>query len=362
MKIGFVAEPYEESHASGMGYSVLETMRNLPLQGQQHELVYYSSRPIDRNLVPAPFKNVIIPKGFIKQFFWFLFFRIDVDVLLFNVPLLPFVVPHTRVVPLCKELGSQKIRPGNLQGRMRDFIRDHLLMPLSLSRGAHIITSSQATKDDLIKFYKIPSTRVSVVYEGFQDLGRFESVAEHIDEHMKPFFLFVGKIKGRKNVHGIVSAFILFKKKTGSNEKLVIVGDYGGDYYHAMLQEISVSGFAKDVHFIGYVSTGLLYSLYTNALAFVFPSLNEGFGMPIIEAMSLGTPVITSEISSMVEVAGGAALLVDPFDIGDIARAMGKMSSDAALRADLIQKGLRRAKTFSWSKTARAYLDLLSSL
>lgn len=352
MKIGFIAEPYEESGASGMGYAVLETMRNLPLVASQHEYIYYSSKPIRRDLVTAHFSNILIPKGFVRQFMWFLRLPRDVDVLLFTTPLLPLLVPRVPVIMFCKELGSQKIRPGTAAGQLRDFMRDHVLMPLSLSQAVHIIAPSRATKDDIMKFYGTPSGKISVVYEGFQDMTQFKDQAEQIESKMKPFFFFAGRVKYRKNVHTIVESFILFKKRNRSSMKLVIAGGYGGAYYEDMRSRLTAEGLEREVFFLGYVPVGMLYSLYKDATAFVFPSLNEGFGMPIVEAMSLGTPVITSSISSMTEVAGEAALLVDPLSSGSIVAAMETISSDDSCRKILIMKGFEQASKFSWSKMA----------
>ncbi len=359
MKIGFIAEPYEESEASGMGYAVLETMRNLPLQAPQHEYVYFSSKPISKNLVSAPFTNVRIPKGFVRQFFWFLVLPKKVDVLLFVTPLLPLVVPRVPVIMFCKELGSQKIRPRTLAGRISNFVRDRILMPISLSRTLHIIAPSQATKDDLVKFYKVSPEKVSVVYEGFQDMEKFQSVSEPVAAQMTPFFFFAGKIKYRKNVHSIVEAFILFKNRTHSNTKLLLAGGYSGAYYEDMLERLRAAHLDTEVFFLGYVPVGLLYSLYKDAIAFVFPSLNEGFGMPIAEAMSLGTPVITSNLSSMTEVAGDAALLVDPSSPQAISEAMERLCSDEALRKTLQTKGYVQAQHFSWPKMAKESIQVI---
>ncbi len=362
MKIGFVAEPYEESNASGMGYVVIEFIKNLVAQGTQDEFVVYSSKPIDRDLIPGNFTNTIIPRGFVKQFFYFLRLRDSVDAVLFIAPLLPLWLPRRiKAVMICQELGSQKIRPGGIKDAARSFLRDRVLMPSSIARASHIIAASEATQKDILQFYNVSKEKVPVIYDGFQDVSRFAAEATPVNDQMLPYLFFAGKVKPRKNVHGIVAAFIALKKRHPSDLKLVIGGDYGGPYHQDMIDDLTKAGFEKDVFFVGYVTGGSLYSYYKNATGFVFPSINEGFGMPPIEAMSLGIPVLTSKISSMAEVAGGAALLVDPFDIEDISRAMETLVFNDEVRTDLIKKGYERAKVFSWPLAASQCLQLLHS-
>src|SRR3989338_2989713 len=115
MKIGFVAEPYEESGASGMGYMILELLKNLPVAGREHEFTVYSSRPLRKDLISVPVRNVIVPRSLIGKFFWFLRTKENIDVLLFVTPLLPLILPRRiKAIPICPELGSQKITPGTL--------------------------------------------------------------------------------------------------------------------------------------------------------------------------------------------------------------------------------------------------------
>lgn len=363
MKIGFVAEPYEEQGASGMGYFIREILAALLKQKGNHEIVVYSSQSIHKEFVPGTYRTVSIPRNFVVKLWWFFRMKKDVDMLIFMVPMLPLILPRgIRAVPICQELANLKLPPEHMSEKIFAFLRDRLLMPTCLTRTGKIIAASGATKEDIVRFYGILQEHIVVVPDGFQDLTPFALTAPSIDEMLKPYFFFAGKIKPRKNVHGIVSAFIRFKKRTRTDCKLLVAGNGSGRYYERIRQELEQNGLLGEVHFLGYVTSPHLYALYTNALACVYPSLNEGFGMPILEAMSLGAPVITSSISSLPEVAGGAALLVDPYDVEDISRAMEELYSDPTLRADLIQKGLARAKVFSWTKSADAYFDLLRSL
>lgn len=357
MKIGFVAEPYEESGYSGMGYMVFQLMKHLPEASQDHEFTIYSSTPITVDLIRRPVRNVIVPASLVGKFFWFLSAREPIDVLLFVTPLLPLVLPRKiKAIAICPELGSQKITPGSFKEKAVAFIRDHLLMPVSLSRAAGVISISEATKKDLIQFYGIPENKITVIYVGFQDLTIYRDAAPPVRDGMQPYFFFTGRAKPRKNVHGIISAFIRFKERTHADCKLVISGKGDGPYINAMKDELVRHGFSDDVYFIGFVSPAELCSYYLHALALVFPSFNEGFGMPVVEAMSLGTSVITSKISSLPEAAGDAALLVDPHSVEEISEGMEKIFTDAEFRASLIKKGFVQAKQFSWKRTAEQCL------
>lgn len=363
MRIGFVAEPYEESNASGMGYVVLELMKHLQREGREHEYVFYSSRPLNRELVPGTYTNVIVPRHFLAKLWWFYTMKRQVDALFVIAPLLPLILPrgiHTLLV--CQELGSQKIQPKNVHHALVAYFRDHILMPLSVKRAAHIIAASRATKDDILKYYPAAAEKVTVVHDGYQDLSIYAGDAPSIDENLRPYFFFAGKLKYRKNIHGIVSGFIRFRERTNARVKLVLAGDYGGEYYETFMRELREHKLDGEVYFPGYTVGGKLYAFYTKALALVFPSLNEGFGMPILEAMSLGVPVITSKISSMGEVAGDAGLLVDPYDPDDIAKAMERIYRDETLRISLIERGREHAKTFSWQRAARECLSIVSAL
>src|SRR3989344_296470 len=363
MRIGFVAEPYEEHGASGMGYFIRELLIAFLKEKRGHEFVVYASRPMHKKFVPGTYRTVRIPQSFVAKLWWFFRMKKDVDVLLFVVPFLPLILPRgIHPIVICQELANLKFPPEHISEKALAFVRDRILMPTCFARAGKIVAASEATKEDIVRFYGIPRENIVVVPDGFQDLAPFASTAPSIDEVRKPYFFFAGKVKSRKNVHGIVSAFIRFKKRTGTDCKLLIAGSGSGSYYEHIQQDLENNGLLGEVYFLGYVTSPHLYALYKNALACVYPSLNEGFGMPILEAMSLGTPVITSTISSLPEVAGGAALLVDPYDTEALSRAMEKIYSDPALRADLIQKGLIRAKMFSWTKMADAYIGLLSLL
>jgi glycosyltransferase involved in cell wall biosynthesis len=362
MKIGFIAEPYEEKNASGMGYLILELLRNLPI-GKDDTLIIYSSKPIKKEVIPTPHINVIVPKGLIGKFFYFLRFKGDVDVMLFVAPLLPLLLPRRiKAVVLCQELGSQKTPVEGFSNRVFALVRDQILMKLCLARATIIVSPSLATKVDVHTYYNVPDKKVVVVYDGYQDLTQIAPASHEFTDDKKPFFFFTGRVKRRKNVHSIVSAFIKLVERTGATCNVVIAGGHGGEYHQAMLQELREHNLEHRVFFLGYVSINELVALFRNAVAFIFPSYNEGFGMPPLEAMSFGLPVITSNISSTAEVVGEAGLLVDPYSVDEISHAMEQLLTDEALRQELIARGYERCKEFSWQKAGRELMAVLQGL
>ncbi|MDD5490119.1 MAG: glycosyltransferase family 1 protein, partial [Candidatus Moranbacteria bacterium] len=175
------------------------------------------------------------------------------------------------------------------------------------------------------------------------------------------YLLFVGRLEERKNIIGIVRAFEILKDKYSLPHKLVLAGKfgYGGG---EIRNKIEKSRYKDDIVLPGYIADEEKFELMKKAEAFLFPTFYEGFGLPILEAQSVGTPVITSNISSMPEVAGNGAVLVDPEDANAIAEAVHRIISDESYKNDIIEKGLENVKRFSWEKCAREISRLIYDL
>ncbi len=223
------------------------------------------------------------------------------------------------------------------------------------SNANHIIAVSESTKKDLVKTFKVDPQRISVVPEAV-DTNNFycrgvREVAQVKKELgiTKPYLLFVGTIQPRKNLEKLIEAFSQLQDK---NLELILAGRPGWLYedIYAAPKKFNVAGRVK---FLGYVNEDQLPALYSGAEAFVFPSLYEGFGLPLLEAMATGTPVITSKTSCMPETTGGNAILVNPNKTREITQAMAKVLTDKLLRAELTAAGLRWAKQFTWEETAK---------
>lgn len=215
-----------------------------------------------------------------------------------------------------------------------------------------VFADSNATAQDLIKEYAIDKNKVTVNYPGVETgekaLEKDEDVVQKYGIH-KPYILAVGKLEPRKNIERLIKAF----KKTNTTAQLVIAGPKGWGI--SELQE------SDEIAFLGFVPDEDLALLYQNALFFIYPSLYEGFGYPIIEAMRFDCPVATSNTSSMAEIAKDAALLFDPENIQEIADTIQNMFDDEKLRDELIQKGSARAKEFTWSAYYNTLIKQLSS-
>ena len=230
-----------------------------------------------------------------------------------------------------------------------------------------ILTVSEASKRDILRFFDVPPEKVVVIYNAIDerflapaDAERMELVKQRYQlDH--PFVLYVGNIKPHKNIERLIAAFGRARERCDEGLKLIIIGDEISKY-PALRQQVHKHKLDKHVRFLGFQPMETLAAFYRLARAFVFPSLYEGFGLPPLEAMACGAPVVTSNVSSLPEVAGGAALLVDPYDEGAIAGGIERAVTDDALRAELIEKGKQRARTFSWKQSVQRiheiYMDV----
>jgi glycosyltransferase involved in cell wall biosynthesis len=236
-----------------------------------------------------------------------------------------------------------------------------LVMGRALRRSSLVFTVSEASRNDILRFYPMtPPDRVEVVpnaldAELLEHPGEdeMERVVERYQIHGR-FVLYVGNIKPHKNLERLIGAFAVAKAKQGlSDLKLIIIGDEA-TRYPALRRTIENAGVRQDVRFLGFVPDRTLSALYRLASVFAFPSLYEGFGLPPLEAMACGTPVVTSRLSSLPEVVGDAAVLVDPYSVEDIARGLTQVLTDEALRTRLIARGLERVLQFSWVRSVRA--------
>jgi glycosyltransferase involved in cell wall biosynthesis len=236
-------------------------------------------------------------------------------------------------------------------------------------RAERIFTVSETSKADILRYCDVAAERIIVVYNAIDD--RFatppepeaiERVRERYQLH-GPFALYVGNIKPHKNLERLIDAFDLVRRGGFERLELLIIGDQISKYPR-LRRAVDKHKLHKHVRFLGFVADDTLAALYRLATVFVFPSLYEGFGLPPLEAMASGTPVVTSNRSSLPEVVGDAAVLVDPYSAASIAEGIQQVLSDPELRRSLSARGLARAREFSWDASIRrvheVYMDVAS--
>jgi glycosyltransferase involved in cell wall biosynthesis len=277
---------------------------------------------------------------------------------------LPPTLPRTRTVLTIFDLAYEFYPDETMPGMARYL---SAVVPRSARRADHVITISEASRIDLINCYGLSPDKVSIAYPGVEsrfnpqpDPDRQAALRARLELPDNPIVLTVGTLQPRKNHMTLVEAFVRVADAT--HVVLVVAGGEGWAY-DAVKKRAADLGLGGRVRFVGFVPDADLPALYRLADVFVYPSLYEGFGLPVLEAMASGLPVVTSSRSSMPEITGpDAGLLVDPTDPDEIARAILSLLGDSQLAADLRARGLERAKTFTWERTAQAVWGVYDKL
>ncbi|MEI1373654.1 glycosyltransferase family 1 protein [Nostoc sp. UHCC 0926] len=226
-----------------------------------------------------------------------------------------------------------------------------------------VLTISENSKKDIIEYLKVDPKKVYVTplasryYPNYLSEEITQSLEKQANYNFsKPYLLFVSTIEPRKNINTIITAFNFLKEKYQIEHQLILIGKKGWNY-EPIFAAIENSPWANQIHHLNYLSNELVALFYSKADVFVYPSHYEGFGLPVLEAMTLGAPVISSNTSSIPEVTGDAAILIDPNNPMQLAEAILKVISDSQLRQELINKGRARAKLFSWERTGKETLN-----
>ena len=228
---------------------------------------------------------------------------------------------------------------------------------------AHLLADSEATRRDLVRRYGVPPEKITVAYPGYDErLAPVTDPAALAAVRARygltgPYLLYLGTLHPRKNLSRLIQAFYNLQPAT-CNLQLVLAGKKGW-LYDDIFAQVRALGLTERVIFTGYVPDDDLPALLSGALAFVYPSLYEGFGFPVLEAMACGAPVVCSNVSSLPEVAGDAALLVDPLDTAALAAALARLVGDEGLRRELRERGFRQVRKFSWRRCAGQVLGVL---
>jgi glycosyltransferase involved in cell wall biosynthesis len=351
----------------GIGWFSYETLKRITLAHPEHHFIFLFDRDPDEefffsdNVTP-----IILSPQARHPVLFYLWFEFSAGNLLNRLKPDVFISPDgylslrakCRQLPVMHDLNFEHY-PKDLSFLVRHYYK--FFFPRFAKKATRIATVSEFSKLDIVKTYGISPDRIDVVYNGCNIAyvpvtPEIQSSTRKKYSMEKEYFLFVGALHPRKNISRLFKAFDIFKNRSGSDMKLVIVG---AKYYWT--DEIKQTHLGmkhkEDVVFTGRVSSPELKNILAAALALAYVPYFEGFGIPILEAMNTDTPVITSNITSMPEVAGGAALLVDPFSEDSIAEGMVRIHSDPELRKSLVEKGRLRRLDFSWDKTAAALWD-----
>lgn len=303
--------------------------------------------------LPFAYSHMLISAYLMKE---------GLDVFHSPVMQLPLTYPKKSVITV-HDLGIYK----NPEWYPSQIISSKLLMPRSLKSADRIIAVSESTKKDLQNIFNVPARKITVTHEGVV-VDTFPVKNKRIDSIEKfklngKFLLFVGTLVPRKNILTLLRAYknMLTQSPTLAAYPLVVAGakDYKNEQIFSTIKELKL---AKQVRYVGYVTHNQKVELMKRATCFVFPSLYEGFGAPVLEAMACGTPVVTSNVSSLPEVAGRAAVLVNPEDEAALSRAMRKVLTDVPLQTRLKQLGRRQAEKFTWRSCAEQTIKAYHSL
>src|SRR5947209_6573574 len=242
------------------------------------------------------------------------------------------------------------------------FLYAQRMIRRSLTRGDRIIAVSQNTKNDLEHHFEIDGDKIEVIHNGVEDIFRHRLPAADLQRWLRdlglaqPYLLFVGNpAKPHKNLDTVVQAYARARRMAQFDAPLICVGSREGSEFK-IRQRADYLGIGDKVRLLGHVAHEALPAIYQGATLFLYPTLYEGFGLPVIEAMASGVPVITSNTSALKEIAEGHAHLVDPLDLDGIAKGIAQLMGDPETRSKLIALGERRAEDFRWDETARRTL------
>lgn len=255
------------------------------------------------------------------------------------------------------------MRPECAEDKLRAYLE--AVVPRSARRADFVIADSENTRNDVVVLLGVPPEQVEVVPGGVEprfarvdDPRRLAEVRQRLQVGDAPFILAVGVLEPRKNLNRLVDAFALLKGRGAlSKHKLVLAGGMGW-LVEGILAHLEESPARDDIRVAGFVPDDLLPAMYSAAEMLAFPSLYEGFGLPVLEAMACGTPVVSSNASCLPEVAEGAALMVDPEDVEGLAAAMAQLAESPELRARLSLQGTERAAEYTWARAAQRLLDV----
>ena len=357
----------------GIGWYTYEIVRRMAMRHPEDEFILFFDRPYDKRfLFDQNVKPVVLFPPARHPLLWWWWFewslasalkRYEVDVLFSpdGYTALNTLVPSVMVTHDIAHIYF----PEQIYFTARKYYQ--YLIPRFLDKAAKVITVSEFVKEDILRHYSdVSASKIEVIYNGCREGFRPIKEADQKEVRKKyaegqPYFFYVGAVQPRKNIHRLIEAFDIFKQITGVSFKLLIAGRFAwqtGPVKTAYTKAVH----QKDIVFLGYVPDEDLPLLMGAAFALTYISLFEGFGLPLVEAMQCNIPIITSEISSMPEVAGNAALLVDPASTDTVVQAMQQLYEDENLYRQLVEAGELQRRKFSWDMAAESIYTILKNV
>lgn len=352
----------------GIGWVAFETLKRIVLAHPEVEFYFIFDRKPDTTfLIADNVKPVVLFPQARHPFLFIWFFELSIPFFLRRIKADLFYSPDGYLSLSSKVPQVVEFHDLNFEHFPGDMPKIHLwhykkFFPKFARKAKRIVTVSEFSKQDIVDCYQVNPDKIDVAYNGVNEIFKSLSEAEQkiVRAHYSfghPYFMFVGSLHPRKNLARLFTAFDKFKKRSQNDVKLVIVGEKRW-WTEPIQRAYDAMSCKEDVVFAGRLSAEDLHRVTAAALASVYVSYFEGFGIPILEAFKCDTPVITSNVTSMPEVAQDAALLVDPFNEDDIADAMVKVL-DEDVRKTLVEKGRKRAEDFSWNQAAEVIWNSL---
>lgn len=365
MLIGIDASRTAKQFKTGTETYSTELIKALTKIDRQNEYILYSPTSLDDKLpnLPANFHTKILPFGRLWtqiRLSWEFLTGDKPEVFFVPAHTLPLVMPKKSVVTV-HDLGFKHF-PELYSGT--DLNYHNWALGHSVKNAAQIIAISEFTKRDLIKYFQIEPSKISVIYEGFDNKTFHPSIAPDApNAPVLPYLLFIGRLEEKKNIVGMLRAYEILRRNKRIGHQFILAGNpgFGYDKIEAELAKMPPA-VRKDVILPGYISQEKYVDLLKNADILFFATFFEGFGLPPLEAMASGVPVVASNRTSIPEICDQAALLVDPEKPAEMAKALNRVINDNSLRQNLISRGLERAKLFSWQKCAEETLKVLEKV
>jgi len=366
MRIGVDSRPLREKQTSGIPMYVRTLLKELAQIDLENEYILYSHKDFAFDLPSAKWKKRSGAKTrygsvWMQAELPFWVKEDSIDLFWGTQHILPLMMPSRikavlTVHDLVHYIFPKTMKPLNL-------LINKMIIPPSIHRTDAVVAISNWTLSDVRKYLNPQNKIMEVVHLGVGNPFHPRNAQESKEAMKKKFgipndfLLTVGTFEPRKNIAGIINAFSLIASKIPHD--LVVVGQHGWKNRH-VVRQIELSDIRRRIHMVGYLSDEILPVMYSAADVFVFPSLYEGFGLPPLEAMACAVPVVASNVSSIPEIVGKAALLVDPHNPVEIADGILKIINNSSVRFELIGRGLHQASTFTWGGTARRMLEIFN--